>query len=120
MAAENDEISDFVAECRRQGTSEEAIEKAEKHGLDTGLRAQHPFLPDVELPIYVANFVLIDYGTGAIFGCPAHDQRDLDFARKYALNVLPVVVPNDVAPADFDVGTEAYVGEFRISRWAEY
>ena len=120
LAAENDEISDFVAECRRQGTSEEAIEKAEKHGLDTGLRAQHPFLPDVELPIYVANFVLIDYGTGAIFGCPAHDQRDLDFARKYALNVLPVVVPNDVAPADFDVGTEAYVGEFRISRWAEY
>ncbi|MDP6874832.1 MAG: leucine--tRNA ligase, partial [Alphaproteobacteria bacterium] len=115
LAADNPEISDFVAECRRQGTSEEAIEKAEKLGLDTGLRAPHPFLPDVELPIYIANFVLIDYGTGAIFGCPAHDQRDLDFARKYALNVLPVVVPNDTDPAGFEVGTEAYVGPGRLA-----
>ena len=74
------------------------IEIAEKSGLDTGLRAAHPFLSDVELPIYVANFVLIEYGTGAIFGCPAHDQRDLDFARKYGLAVLPVVIPNTVDP----------------------
>ena len=110
LAAEQSAIAEFVAECRRLGTSEEVIEKAEKSGLDTGLRAAHPFLSDVELPIYVANFVLIEYGTGAIFGCPAHDQRDLDFARKYDLVVLPVVIPNNVDPLQFSVETEAYVG----------
>ena len=115
MAAENPEVAAFVAECRRQGTSEEAVEKAEKLGFDTGLRARHPFLADGELPVYIANFVLIDYGTGAIFGCPAHDQRDLDFARKYDLVVLPVVIPNDVETADFSVGTEAYVGPGRLA-----
>ena len=115
LAAGNPEVAAFVAECRRQGTSEEAVEKAEKLGFDTGLRAQHPFLPDVELPVYIANFVLIDYGTGAIFGCPAHDQRDLDFARKYGLNVLPVVVPADTDTANFLVGTEAYVGPGRLA-----
>ncbi len=115
LAEKRTEIADFVAECRRQGTSEEVIEKAEKLGLDTGLRAQHPFLPDVELPIYVANFVLIEYGTGAIFGCPAHDQRDLDFARKYNLSVLPVVVPNGTEAADFSVGNEAYLGPGRLA-----
>ena len=115
IAAENPKIAEFVAECRRLGTSEEVIEKAEKLGIDTGLRAQHPFLPDVELPVYIANFVLIEYGTGAIFGCPAHDQRDLDFARKYDLDVLPVVVPSGVETADFSVGTEAYVGPGRLA-----
>ncbi len=110
LAAENPEIADFVAECRRLGTSEEVIETAEKLGLDTGLRAGHPFLDGVELPVYVANFVLIDYGTGAIFGCPAHDQRDLDFANKYGLVVLPVVVPQGVDPKDFSVDKDAYVG----------
>ncbi|MDP7227530.1 MAG: leucine--tRNA ligase, partial [Alphaproteobacteria bacterium] len=115
LAEKRPEIADFVAECRRQGASEEVIEKAEKLGLDTGLRAQHPFLPDVELPIYVANFVLIEYGTGAIFGCPAHDQRDLDFARKYNLSVLPVVVPNGTEAADFSVGNEAYIGPGRLA-----
>ncbi|MBT4688629.1 MAG: leucine--tRNA ligase, partial [Rhodospirillaceae bacterium] len=115
LAAENPEIAEFVAECRRLGTSEEVIEKAEKLGFDTGLRARHPFLPDVELPVYIANFVLIEYGTGAIFGCPAHDQRDLDFARKYGLVVLPVVIPSDVETADFSVGKEAYVGPGRLA-----
>ena len=110
LAADRPEIAAFVAECRRHGTSEEAVEKAEKLGFDTGLTVQHPFLPDVELPLYIANFVLIDYGTGAIFGCPAHDQRDLDFARKYDLNVLPVVIPKGTDPAEFSIGTEAYVG----------
>ena len=110
MATERPEIADFVAECHRLGTSEEVIEMAEKRGLDTGLRVAHPFLPDVELPVYIANFVLIDYGTGAIFGCPAHDQRDLDFARKYKLPVLPVVIPNGVESQDFSIGAEAYVG----------
>jgi leucyl-tRNA synthetase len=83
----------FVAECRRIGTSEEALETAEKRGLDTGIRVAHPFEPDVMLPVFVANFILMDYGTGAIFGCPAHDQRDLDFARKYGLDVITVVSP---------------------------
>ena len=75
------------------GTSEEEIETAEKRGFDTGIRVVHPFDPSIELPVYVANFVLMDYGTGAIFGCPAHDQRDLDFARKYGLDVVAVVSP---------------------------
>ena len=115
LAAKDTELAKFIAECRRLGTTEEAIEKAEKLGLDTGLRAQHPFRPDVTLPVYVANFVLTAYGTGAIFGCPAHDQRDLDFARKYKLPVLPVVVPTDCDPATFAIGDEAYVGDGRLA-----
>ena len=111
LAEENLELAAFITECNRLGTSEEAIETAEKRGFDTGLRARHPFRPDVELPVYVANFVLMEYGTGAIFGCPAHDQRDLDFARKYGLPVLPVVAPRDADPAGFEVGDEAYLGD---------
>ncbi len=93
------------------GTSEAAIETAEKRGYDTGLTAVHPFDRRLAaLPVYVANFVLMDYGTGAIFGCPAHDQRDLDFARKYGLPVTPVVLPPGADPATFAVGDEAYTG----------
>jgi len=99
-------VAAFVAECRKVGTSEEALEKAEKRGLDTGIRVRHPFDTAWELPVYIANFVLMDYGTGAIFGCPAHDQRDLDFARKYGLDVLDVFVPADTGAT---VTTEAYV-----------
>ena len=83
----NPKLAEFVAECRRTGTSEEALEKAEKRGMDTGIRVRHPFDPAWELPVYVANFILMDYGTGAIFGCPAHDQRDFEFATKYALPI---------------------------------
>jgi len=104
-------LADFIAECRRAGTSEEDIEKAEKNGFDTGLRARHPFDPTWELPVYVANFVLMSYGTGAVFGCPAHDQRDLDFARKYGLPVRPVVIPREADPAQFAIADEAYVGD---------
>lgn len=93
LAGNSPSLREFIATCNRQGTSEEAIEKAEKVGFNTGLEVQHPFLAEKRLPLYVANFVLMDYGTGAVFGCPAHDQRDLDFARKYQLNVLPVVRP---------------------------
>ena len=93
LSADNRELAEFVAECRRLGTSEEAIETAEKVGFDTGLRVLHPFRDGVELPVYVANFVLMDYGTGAIFGSAGHDQRDLDFARKYGLDVIPVLWP---------------------------
>ena len=99
----------FIAECRRMGTSEAVIETAEKRGYDTGVRVKHPFL-DTTFPVWIANFVLMEYGTGAIFGCPAHDQRDLDFARKYDLGVLPVVLPPDGDPKTFAIGNEAYVG----------
>ncbi|MCG8490519.1 MAG: leucine--tRNA ligase [Sneathiellales bacterium] len=91
LASDNPAIADFVAECHRMGTSEEAIEKAEKKGVDTGLTVDHPLIKGKTLPVYVANFVLMDYGTGALFGCPAHDQRDLDFANKYKLPVIRVV-----------------------------
>ncbi|WP_333830276.1 leucine--tRNA ligase [Pararhodobacter sp.] len=92
-------IAAFVAECRRIGTTEEALEKAEKKGMDTGIRVRHPFDNAWELPVYIANFILMDYGTGAIFGCPAHDQRDLDFARKYGLPHPDVfVAPGDDTP----------------------
>jgi leucyl-tRNA synthetase len=115
LAANNHALQTFVAECRRTGTAEEAIEKAEKLGFDTGLKATHPFDPNWKLPVVVANFVLMGYGTGAIFGCPAHDQRDLDFARKYKLPVLPVVVPEGTDPKSFSVGDEAYVGPGRLA-----
>ena len=88
LAAADPALAAFVAECAKIATSEEAIEQAEKVGHDTGLRCRNPLAPEQEL-IYVANFVLMDYGTGAIFGCPAHDQRDLEFARKYGLPVVP-------------------------------
>ncbi|MFQ5565798.1 MAG: leucine--tRNA ligase, partial [Paracoccaceae bacterium] len=109
-----DGLAAFTAECRRLGASEEALEKAEKTGFDTGLKVIHPFDPAWEMPVYVANFILMDYGTGAIFGCPAHDQRDLDFARKYGLDVVPVVCPEDVAAESFEIGAEAYLGPGRM------
>ena len=111
LAADNPDLVAFIDDCRKVGTSAEDIERAEKKGFDTGLKARHPFDPDKLLPVYVANFVLMDYGTGAIFGCPGHDQRDLDFARKYGLDVVPVVVPADADPAAFEIGEEAYLGE---------
>ena len=109
VASRDPKAAEFIAECRRLGTSEAAIETAEKQGYDTGLRVRHPFLKDATYPIWIANFVLMEYGTGAIFGCPAHDQRDLDFARKYRLGVVPVVLPPGEDPRGFTVGTEAYV-----------
>jgi leucyl-tRNA synthetase len=104
----------FIARARSAGTSEAAIETAEKLGLDTGLRVAHPFDSSIVLPVWIANFVLMDYGTGAIFGCPAHDQRDLDFARKFALPVRPVVLPPEADSKTFHVKREAYVGPGRI------
>jgi leucyl-tRNA synthetase len=115
LAKKDKALAAFIEECRKVGTSEEAIERAEKKGHDTGVMAGHPFLPDVGLPVYVANFVLMGYGTGAIFGCPAHDQRDLDFARKYDLPVQAVVVPDGEDPKSFAVDMEAYTGPGRIA-----
>ena len=115
LAKKDAKLADFVAECRRLGTSEAAIEAVEKMGYDTGLTAAHPFDPSWRLPVVVANFVLMGYGTGAVFGCPAHDQRDLDFARKYDLPVLPVVVPEGEDPKAFAVGDEAYTGPGKLA-----
>ena len=92
-------LAEFLRECSSRGTSEAAIETAEKLGYDTGLRVAHPFDPTWTLPVYVANFVLMDYGTGAIFGCPAHDQRDFEFATKYGLGITPVVCPEGDDPS---------------------
>jgi len=103
----NARIADFVAECRKGGTSAEALETAPKMGMDTGIRVLHPFDNSVELPVYIANFVLMDYGTGAIFGCPAHDQRDFEFATKYDLPIPAVFLPTD-APPDATL-SEAFV-----------
>ena len=114
LARDNPAIAKFAEECNRLGTGEETIEKAEKIGIDTGIRARHPFIEGLELPVYVANFILMEYGTGAIFGCPAHDQRDLDFARKYELPVIPVVCPPDQDAATFEIGTEAYIDNGRL------
>lgn len=110
-ASKDAAIDAFCEECRRAGTSLAALETAEKKGIDTGIRARHPFDPDWELPVYVANFVLMDYGTGAIFGCPSGDQRDLDFARKYGLPVVPVVMPKDADATTFTIDDEAFVGD---------
>ena len=115
LAQTDPKLAHFIAECRKTGTAEAEIEKAEKLGYDTGLTAVHPFDPDWKLPVMVANFVLMGYGTGAIFGCPAHDQRDLDFARKYSLAVTPVVVPEDADAKTFAIGTEAYTGPGKLA-----
>jgi len=111
VAEHDPALRQFIAECQRGGTSEAAIETAEKKGYDTGLRVRHPFDADWLLPVYVANFVLMDYGTGAIFGCPAHDQRDLDFANAYGLGNTPVVCPPGVDPATFTITDKAFDGD---------
>ena len=110
LAENSEELKAFRGKCAQIGTSEEAIEKAEKLGFDTGLTVKHPFVDGKTLPVWVANFVLMGYGTGAIFGCPAHDQRDIEFARKFGLNVTPVVLPPGADRTSFTVEDEAYTG----------
>ena len=113
LSKEYSERDEGLAEFRREvsalGTSEETIERAEKRGYALGIYARHPFKSGVRLPVYAANFVLMGYGEGAIFGCPAHDQRDWDFAKKYGLPILPVVAPRNVDAASVEVGSEPYV-----------
>jgi leucyl-tRNA synthetase len=106
LEAESDEVAAFVAECRKGGTTEEAIETAEKLGYDTGIKVKHPLDPNWELPVWIANFILMDYGTGAIFACPAHDQRDFEFATKYDLPIIPVFEDPSSEGGDL---SEAYV-----------
>ncbi len=110
-AAKNPKLAAFIAETKKTGTSQAAIDTAEKMGFDTGIKAVHPFDPNWKLPVYVANFILMDYGTGAIFGCPAHDQRDLDFVNKYGLGNTPVVCPPGQDPKTFVITDVAYDGD---------
>ncbi len=120
LAARDPLVAAFIDQCHKSGVSAAAIETAEKMGYDTCLSVQHPFVAELRLPVYIANFVLMDYGTGAIFGCPAHDQRDYDFAKKYDLPIRPVVAPVDTFDTDADLvvwleqlasGKEAYVDD---------
>jgi leucyl-tRNA synthetase len=113
-AAKNPKLAQFIEQCHQMGTSQAAIDTAEKMGFDTGIKALHPFDAPWKLPIYVANFILMEYGTGAIFGCPAHDQRDLDFVNKYGLGNTPVVCPDGQDPATFVITTTAYDGDGRM------
>ena len=105
MSKGDRKLEAFIEECRRTGTSEEALETAEKKGVDTGLAVRHP-VEDRTIPVWAANFVLMDYGTGAVFGSAAHDQRDLDFARKYGLDVIPTFHRPNEAP---EIGEEALI-----------
>jgi leucyl-tRNA synthetase len=123
LAAKDSRLATFIEDCHHAGTSAAVIETAEKMGYDTGLAVAHPFRPDVTLPVHVANFVLMEYGTGAIFGCPAHDQRDYDFATKYDLPIRPVVAPLDSFDTDadlvgwieqFETGNEAYLDDGQL------
>ncbi|MDX2143725.1 MAG: leucine--tRNA ligase [Rhodospirillaceae bacterium] len=113
LAESDAKLAAFIAECNRAGTATASIETAEKMGHDTGLRAAHPFIAGASVPVYVANFVLMEYGAGAIFGCPGHDQRDMDFARKYKLSVKCVVAPKGedakAFAAKLEAGSEAFV-----------
>ncbi len=113
-AQKNPKLAAFIAGCKRHGTAQEIIDKAEKLGFDTGIKAIHPFDPSWKLPVYVANFILMDYGTGAIFGCPAHDQRDLDFVNKYRLGNVPVVCPPSQDAKTFAITDTAYEGDGRM------
>lgn len=113
-AAKDPKLAEFNAEIKKIGTAQEIIDTAEKQGFDTGIRAVHPFDASWKLPVYVANFVLMEYGTGAIFGCPAHDQRDLEFVNKYALGNTPVVCPEGQDPKSFVITDTAYDGDGRM------
>tara|TARA_B100001741_G_C16553027_1_gene600524 strand:+ start:323 stop:2905 length:2583 start_codon:yes stop_codon:yes gene_type:complete len=108
LSQHNEAIKNFIKECQKKGFSEETLAKEEKEGVFTNHFVKHPFKKDTFLPIYLANFILMDYGTGAIYGCPAHDQRDLDFANKYKLDVIPVICPNDADLKTFKIDNEAY------------
>ncbi|HLN86201.1 MAG TPA: leucine--tRNA ligase [Candidatus Limnocylindrales bacterium] len=113
-AAKNPKLAAFIEQCHHMGTAQAEIDTAEKLGFDTGIKAVHPFDATWKLPVYVANFILMDYGTGAIFGCPAHDQRDLDFVNKYGLGNTPVVCPPNQDPKTFVITNVAYGGEGRM------
>ena len=109
LAEKDPGLQRFVAECRKTGTAAAEIETAEKIGYKLPLLAKHPLMPGKTLPVYAANFVLMEYGTGAIFGCPGHDERDHEFATKYGLPIIPVVMPEDADAKSFSVAAEPFV-----------
>ena len=111
LSTKDSNVKFFIDECNRSSTSEADIEKAEKRGFETELFVTHPFDSKIKIPVYIANFVLMEYGTGAIFGCPAHDQRDLDFAKKYNLPILPVVQPQKFGGSEFKISNEAFTAD---------
>src|SRR5437763_2686714 len=113
-AAKNSALAEFIADVKKIGTAQEIIDTAEKQGFDTGIKAVHPFDPNWKLPVYVANFVLMEYGTGALFGRPAHDHGDLDFVNKYKLGNIPVVCPEGQDPKTFVITDVAYDGDGRV------
>jgi len=109
LAAKDPGLQRFIEECRKTGTAAAEVETAEKIGRKLPLLARHPLMPGKTIPVYAANFVLMEYGTGAIFGCPGHDERDHEFATKYGLPILPVVMPKDADPARFSVAAAPFV-----------
>jgi leucyl-tRNA synthetase len=111
ISKDNVQLQEFIKQCNATGTSEAEIEKGDKKGFNTGIFVYHPFNKNIKIPVFIANFVFMDYGTGAVFGCPAHDQRDLDFARVYDLSVKPVVLPKDENPDIFKIADEAWTGD---------
>jgi leucyl-tRNA synthetase len=111
IAERDAKVAAFIAACQRLGTTAAELETQAKKGYDTTLRVKHPVVEGAELPVYIANFIVMEYGTGAIFGCPAHDQRDLEFARAYGLPVVPVVLPPDTDAKSFAIADEAYTGD---------
>ena len=111
ISKDNVQLQEFIKQCNATGTSEAEIEKGDKKGFNTGIFVYHPFNKNIKIPVFVANFVFMDYGTGAVFGCPAHDQRDLDFARVYDLSVKPVVLPKNENPDIFKIADEAWTGD---------
>tara|TARA_Y100000748_G_C15503368_1_gene490977 strand:- start:1997 stop:4582 length:2586 start_codon:yes stop_codon:yes gene_type:complete len=114
LSEKNKEIHKFITTCQKKGLTEETIATTEKEGIFTNYYVKHPFMKDTFLPIYIANFILMDYGTGAIYGCPAHDQRDLDFAIKYKLDVIPVICPFDVSEKEFKIEDTAYIEDGKL------
>jgi leucyl-tRNA synthetase len=118
LAKKSPTLQAFIEDCGRGGTSAEDMARAEKLGFDTGVTATHPLIPDRQIPVYVANFVLMGYGTGAIFGCPAHDQRDYEFAAKYGLTITPVVIPNGETAATYHLSGKANDGAGLIANSA--
>ena len=114
LAKDNSKLAKFIDDCHQMGTSVATIESAEKKGFDTGLKVKHPVIEGETLPVYVANFILMDYGTGAIFGCPGHDQRDFEFATAYNLPIIPVVLPDGAKENEFQLEDEAFIGDGRM------
>lgn len=114
LVGQQEAFKDFVQQCQSTGTSEEAIEKAEKIGFDTGYKAIHPLNPDIKIPILIANYVLMGYGTGAVMGVPAHDQRDFEFATKYSLAIPPVILPEGETETFFENQKEAYSSDGKL------